>query len=192
MATLACHAKRLNTVVPPPEYVWKYVDQGPFNGGHWFWKDGRSNHGHNKRGQAYVRWKVKPCAESGWQTHGEFTVVRLLLEQQKPIPKGLRIACVCGLSQCVNPAHWQRTTPLVSWRFETRPDGVWQLVRTNTGEASDRTVVVHVMLDNVVHLVPIAPLAQRAFGSPRSICGVSLDPQFSFVTRAALTCTGCR
>lgn len=192
MATLATHAKTLNIVFPTPDYVWKYVDQGPYDGGHWFWKDGRRNHGHNKRGQAFVKWKVKPCAESGWKSHGEFTVVRLLIEQRDPIPKGIRFMCVCGLSQCVNPTHWRPTTPLVAWRFETRSDGVWQLVHAHNSVPSVRAVVVHVAADHAVHLVSIVPLSQRALGPPRAACGALLNTQLSTVTRAALTCEGCR
>ena len=76
-------------MVPPPDYVMKYTDQGPYPGNHWFWRDGRRNHGHNALGQAILRWRVKPTAASGYAEHGEFTVIRLLIEARAPIQRGV-------------------------------------------------------------------------------------------------------
>jgi hypothetical protein len=182
----------MGIVKPPMEYLQKYLDQGPHDGGHWFWKDRRKNHGFNTRGQAIVKWKVKPCAESKWKIYGQFTVVRLLLEYGNPLPKGVRIPNVCGLSQCVNPSHWRIDAPLVPWRLVSLPADQWELVHNKTGRPADRQVAVFVVDAGVVHVVNVIPRARRGLGPPIAVCGAALSLLFASVTGNAATCEGCR
>ncbi len=191
MTSLSPHKKRLHRIVPDLDYVMKYTDQGPYPGNHWFWRDGRRNHGHDARGQAYVRWKVPPTAESGYFTHGEFNVARLLIAARNPIPPRACIANLCGLSQCINPDHWQRVLPRPAWRMQVTEAGVWQLVKPSSDVAAQREVVVHLLHQDVVHLAAIAPLERRT--SPlRAMCGLEPHPTEVVVTTAAITCEGCR
>ncbi len=193
MITLSSHKKRLHTVVPDLEYVMKYTDQGPYPGDHWFWRDGRRNHGHDKRGQAYVRWKVKPTAKSGYLEHGDFNVVRLLITARLGVlPPLTKIVLVCGLSQCVNPDHWRVVEAAPTWRIEMGNHGVWRLVRHRTGKPSEHEQLVHVRHDTVVHLAAIASTTQFAVPAPRAVCGIELPPEQSIVTNAKPSCVGCR
>jgi hypothetical protein len=192
MSALSGHRKLLHEVFPPLDYVMKYTDQGPYPGDHWFWRDGRRNHGLDKRGQAYLRWKVKPTASSGYKVHGDFNVVRLLLAARGPVPPRSRYTSVCGLSQCVNPDHWRRVDPPTPWRLQVRDDGAWQLVRIQTDKPADRTIVVHMLHGNDVHVVSIAPQVQRAYEPPPvAMCGAALPPLECVVTAALVTCGGC-
>lgn len=189
---LLAHRRRLQSVFPDHDYVMKYTDQGPHPGNHWFWKDGKRDHGHNEAGLAYLRWKVKPSAASGYQAHGEFTVARLLIEHREgPLPPRARWENTCGLSQCINPDHWRCETPTLEWRFEVRESGLWQLVRVATGEASNRVVVVNVNYKGTVHMASILPLDQRSMSSPRAMCGDVLPIETSVVTLAPVTCGKC-
>ncbi len=192
MLYLSSHRRTLGDVVPDAEYLAKYVDAGPYDGNHWFWRDGRRNHLHNERGQAAVRWKTRPCAASRYFSHGEFTVARLLIEQRDgAAPKYTRYVNVCGLSQCVNPDHWKREDRALAWRMEARADGVWQLVRLRTGVPAKKEVVVHVLHEGVVHVVAIAPLTSRhAFEPPRASCGHVVVPDVCLVVVDPVTCTG--
>lgn len=191
MTALASHSKTLHHIFPDMSYVMKYTDQGPYPGNHWFWRDTRRNHTHNKQGQAVVKWVVKPSAESGWKTHGEFIVARLLIDHEQPIPPGSRIHSTCGLSQCINPGHWRAQVKPPVWRMHIDAGGVWQLVRNATGAAAAREVVVYGVLDGVVHIIAIAPLKQRSLAPPRALCGTELEPFKLVVTTAPPTCTGC-
>jgi hypothetical protein len=191
MTTLSPHKKRLHRVEPDQAYVMKYTDQGPYPGNHWFWKGGRRNHGHDARGQAYVRWRVKPTADSGYFTHGEFNVARLLITAARgPIPPRARINNLCGLSQCINPDHWQYVPPRPVWRLQVLDSGLWQLVRTSTGIPAPREAVVHLLFRDVIHLASIAPPALRM--TPlRTTCGLEPHPTEVVVTTALLTCKEC-
>lgn len=191
MTALSSHARRLHTVVPDMSYVTKYTDQGPYPGNHWFWRDGRRNHGHNKRGQAVVRWVVKPSASSGWKTHGDFTIARLWIDYRQPVPRGAPIYSVCGLSQCINPDHWRAKIKPPPWRLHIEEGGTWQLVRTSTNVPAAREVVVYAMLGHVVHVVAIAPMKQRGLAAPHALCGAVLEPFDLVVTTAEPTCAGC-
>ncbi len=188
---LGHHRKRLHDVFPDMSYVMKYTDQGPHPGNHWFWRDGRRNHGHDAKGQAYLRWKVRPTADSGYLTHGEFNVARLHIAAVRGAPKGSAFENTCGLSQCINPAHWRRVDPPTPWRVQVLGTGLWQLVRVATGHPAQRTVVVHAKLGDVVHLVAIAPLVQRSFAPPRAMCGTELPPELLVVTASPPTCGAC-
>lgn len=191
MTTLSSHRKRLHQVTPDLAYVMKYVDQGPHAGNHWFWEDGRRNHGHDARGQAYVRWRVRPTAASGYFTHGDFNVARLLIEQRQPIPPRSRVELFCGLSQCVNPDHWRVPVSRPQWRMQIRDDGFWQLVKSYSGAPAIHTVVVRLAHHGEVHQAAIAPLEQRSFAPPRAMCGYELPPTEVVVTTAPLSCAGC-
>lgn len=171
----------------------KYTDQGPYTGNHWFWRDGRRNHGHDSNGQAYVRWKVKPTAKSGYQTHGEFNVARLLVEAREgAIPPRVRYVSTCDLSQCINPAHWRRASPASPWRLQVfDAAGVWQLVRVSTEAPAERETVVHVLHAGVVHLVSVLPLELRTHAAMRAACGAELLSTASIVTSSDLTCERC-
>ena len=192
MTTLSSHKRRLHRVTPDLSYVMKYTDQGPYPGNHWFWKDGRRNHGFDARGQAYVRWKVKPTAESGYLTHGDFNVVRLLIAARRGelLPR-TKIVLECGLSQCVNPDHWKVIEQAPTWRIEMAAHGAWRLVRHSSGLPSEREHVVHVQHAGVVHLAAIASTKQFGFAAPRAACGEQLAPELSVVTHAQPTCSGC-
>lgn len=173
------------------EYVLKYVDSGPHPGEHWFWRDGRRNHGHNSRGQAFVRWKVRPSAASRYFTHGEFTVARLLLAARRPVPAGARVHNLCGLSQCVNPDHWRVRPPCVFWRVDVRPDGAWQLARVRTGTPAKKDVTVHVSFEGTVHVAVVPPMSvQSPFDWPRAACGLLLRPEECVVVNDLVTCNG--
>ena len=192
MTQLFRHRRRLKTLLPDLSYVMKYTDQGPHPGNHWFWKTGRRDHGHDEHGQAYLRWRVQPCAASGYKTHGEFTVARLQIEhRQGPIAATARYENTCGLSQCINPDHWALRTPPSPWRCEALDHGAWQLVRVATGEPADRIVAVHVRFDGVVHVATILPADQRDMGLPRGLCGIELPVAFSVVTASPVTCPRC-
>jgi hypothetical protein len=193
MTTLSSHKKRLHTVVPDMSYVMKYTDQGPYPGNHWFWRDGRRNHGLDKRGQAYLRWTVKPTPKSGYLTHGDFNVVRLLITARRgELPPRTKIVLECGLSQCVNPDHWKVLEAAPTWRIEMGAHGLWRLVRHRTGKPSGREQLVHVRHASVVHLAAIASTMQFAVGAPRAVCGLELPPELSVVTDAKPSCDGCR
>lgn len=192
MTTLFRHLRRLHRIVPPLDYVMKYTDQGPHPGNHWFWRDGRANHGHNSRGLAYLRWKVKPSAASGYAEHGDFTVARLLIEARAPIPTGVIHTNTCGLCQCINPDHWAARPAPVIWRMQVLGVGTWQLVRVSTGAPAEREIVVHAKYRDVIHVVAIAPRDQRGFAPPLALCGLSLNPEGVVVTSAEPTCGACR
>lgn len=192
MSRLGWHKKRLHEVVPDLEYVMKYTDQGPYPGNHWFWRDGRRNHGHDERGQAYLRWVVNPTAVSGWKTHGDFNVARLLIAARSPQPKGASFESQCGLSQCINPDHWRLVAAPIPWRMQVLESGVWQLVRVRTGAAAEREIVVRAAVAGVVHLAAIAPLALRTLAPPRAACGLVLPPaEVVVVVAASPSCAGC-
>jgi len=192
MSVLSSHKKRLHTVVPDMSYVMKYTDQGPYPGDHWFWKDGRRNHGFDKRGQAYVRWVVKPTAASGYLTHGDFNVVRLMITARRGelLPR-TKIVLECGLSQCVNPDHWRVIETAPTWRIEVIEHGAWRLARTATGRVSEREQVVHARFDGVTHLASITSSAQYGFAPPRALCGDELSPELTVITNAKPTCSRC-
>lgn len=177
-------------MTPTLDYVMKYTDQGPYLGNHWFWRDGRRNHGHNALGQAYLRWRVRPTAASGYAEHGDFTVARLLIEARAPIPRGVVHENGCGLPQCVNPDHWRVRAGAGTWRLQVIGE-MWQLVRVRTGAPARREIVVHAALGTTVHLVAVTPLDQRGYGPPHAACGAALLPETLVVTLAALTCPGC-
>lgn len=173
-------------------YVLKYTDSTQRLGNHWFWLDGRSNHGHDAHGQAYLRWKVRPTADSHYMTHGEFNVARLhVVARVGMLPRYARYVSICGLSQCIHPDHWRRDDPLSPWRMQVLDSGVWQLVRVATNKPADRQLVVHVSFGDVVHVIAIAPLNQRSLASPRALCGVELNPRLFTVTSSPPTCVGC-
>ena len=180
---------------PSQSYVMKYVDMcDEAAGSHWFWRDTRSNHGHDVRGQAVLRWRVKPCAESRYLEHGVFNVARLLIQWQiGPTPPRSVFEAVCGLSQCVNPSHWRRVFVPATWRFEVHPNG-WRLVRRSNGSvASPRQYLLQVAHAGTVHLVQVEPVPRMLFASnPRAACGLEVPINESFVTSSALTCGRCR
>jgi hypothetical protein len=94
-------------VLPPPEYVAKYVVKDLVTG-HWFWQETRRNHSHDSKGQAYLSWTVKPTYKTQFVSRGKYNVARLLIEQARgPIKKRARVANTCRLSQCINPDHWR-------------------------------------------------------------------------------------
>ena len=94
-------------VVPPLEYVARYVVKDPETG-HWFWTTTRRNHGHDSKGQAYLSWTVKPTFKTQFVSTGKYNVARLLIEWARgTIKKRARVANTCGLSQCINPDHWR-------------------------------------------------------------------------------------
>jgi hypothetical protein len=191
MTALGPHKKRLHRVVPDQGYVMKYTDQGPYPGNHWFWRDGRRNHGHDARGQAYVRWRVKPTAESGYFTHGDFNVARLLITALRgPIPPRARVANLCGLSQCINPGHWEHVLPKPRWRIQVFDGDAWQLVHPQSGQAAQREVVVSLLHQGTVHLATISPHAARS-AKLRTVCGHEPHPMEVVVTTADVSCAGC-
>ena len=191
MSTLAGHRRPLDALLPDLEYVMKYTDRADRPGDHWFWRCGRQNHGHNARGQAILRWRVRPSADSGWRAYGEYVVVRLLLQHRGLAPRGSRFISVCGLSQCVNPDHWNRVDVPVVWRVQVRADGDWQLVRVTTGEPATREVAINATYDGVVHLIAVTPRDQRVLGPPRAVCGLELVPDLIVATAVEPTCKGC-
>lgn len=193
MTLLGPHKRRLHNVVPDLAYVMKYTEQVPDRGNHWFWKTGRRNHGHDARGQAYVRWVLKkPTADSGYFTHGEFNVARLLITHRGgPIPPRAQVVNICGLSQCINPEHWQRLLPQPKWRMRVDDDGTWELVATGTARPARREVVVHLRHVDGIHLASIAPLDQRRGTPLRTACGVVLHPADTMVTAMPVSCGRC-
>lgn len=96
-------------VTPDAEYVEKYVVKDLVTG-HWFWRDSRRNHGHDSRGQAFLRWSVAPTFKTQFVSTGKYNVARLLIERVRgPIKKRARVTNNCGLPQCINPDHWKET-----------------------------------------------------------------------------------
>lgn len=195
MSVLGSHPHLLHQITPSVTYVMKYVDQTSDRGLHWFWRDDRSYRRHNAAGQALLAWRVKATAASGYQEHGLFNVARLLIAHRDgPIPPRTRFILLCGLPQCVNPAHWGRVLPSVPWRITVLEHGYWRLVRRRTGVvAPPQVYVFSVVHQEEVHLVEITQTKDALFmQDPRSACGKILSVLDSVLTTAPVTCQGCR
>lgn len=173
----------------------KYVDKcDEVAGSHWFWRDGRSNHSHDARGQATLRWRTKPCAESRYFEHGVFNVARLLINWQiGPTPPRSVFESICGLSQCVNPAHWRRLFVPATWRIEIHPGG-WRLVRRSNGSpAPEKTFLLQAAHVDTVHLLQVTSVPRVLFAAPpRMVCGYEAPVDEVLVTSSAVSCERCR
>lgn len=191
MSSLASHQKLLHTIVPDMSYIAKYTDRRSYPGDHWFWVDTRVAHRFNPRGQAVLSWKVKPCVESGWKRHGDFTVARLWIESRGPIPPRARIDNLCGLSQCINPDHWHVPNAAPPYRIGIHAADIWYLIDQQTQQRVEREVVVYVSDGQQTHALVVVPFDRRPLGPPRSMCGVTLPVESLAVTRTNPTCGRC-
>lgn len=102
------------------------------------------------------------------------------------MPLRTRIENICGLSQCVNPTHWQVFAPAAPHLLVPSPDG-WQLVDTKTNKPVDRGTTVFVRSPlGVVHRLDVTP------GGMFMPCNTPFDPGMLVVTIQPPTCDGCR
>jgi hypothetical protein len=173
----------------------KYVDKcDEVAGSHWFWRDGRSNHGHDPKGQAVLCWRTEPCAESRYLEHGVFNIARLLIMWQiGPTPSRSVFESICGLSQCVNPSHWRRLFVPATWRLEVHPEG-WRVVRRSNGSAAPpKPQLLQAAHAGAVHLLQVTPEPRALFTvRPRMVCGLEVLAEDVLVTSSAVTCEACR
>lgn len=178
------HAKTISGVFPPVSYVEKHVIQDHVYG-HVFWRETRRNHGHDSDGQAYLEWKVKPTRKTLFDSHGRYTVARLLLEHRGEAYKAM-IRCLCGLPQCINLAHWRPVDKKATLQLAPTRDG-WALLDLRTGKPQVKPQLVRISIGDVVHQVSVAPGA-----TPFLLCGAPYDPEVTQVTSRNITCTrGC-
>ena len=195
MSFLSPHRKTLNRVFPDMSYVTKYTIQTSDAGSHWFWHDGRKGHRHNALGHAFLAWRVKPTADSGWREHGDFCVARLHLAAlyTAVVPRS-RIASICGLPQCINPTHWRMIPPSPQWCFGRNPVRGWGLQRVSSGRMATQTLVVNVGYERIVHVAHVLPSGQVYYRDRvPTLCGLPMDPELATVTTAPVTCLrGCR
>lgn len=194
MSFLSPHRKPLHRVFHDMSYVMKYTIQTSDAGSHWFWHEGRKGHRHNALGHAFLAWRVKPTADSGWREHGDFCVARLhLAALYAAIVPRTRIASICGLPQCINPSHWRLHPPSPRWRFGRNPASGWALKRISTGQRAKQSVVVHVGYERVVHAMHVLPSDQVYYAAHvPTLCGLAVNPELATVTTAPVTCLqGC-
>ena len=196
MSSLATHPDHVRNTHPDPVYVDKFIVKSDEPGDHWFWYCGtRRNHRHNQKGNACVTIKVKPRYQNGFKTRGEYIVARLLLERlHGPLDPRLRVKNTCGLSQCVNPAHWSVPTNVIPspWRIAIYDAEPWRLVDIASGRSPSGEVLVRVRVGNDVHLARISHHVLRDVGAPLiPLCGAVLDVSRALTTEQPVTCKGC-
>lgn len=193
--SLSTHKPIIPGVIPPLEYLEKYVVKDDGQGAHWFWSDGRRNHGHNSAGHAILKWVVKPTHKTNFVSRGTYCVARLFIEYIiGPIPRFARIDNTCRLSQCVNPTHWSRVLRLPTLRLAVVPSGAWDIVSVATGHGIQRPTPVRVRgLDGAVHVARVAPSFDRPGITPLvAACGAVVDVATALVVEDDVTCkAGC-
>lgn len=180
------HPKPISNTKPPLEYLEKYVIKDTKTA-HWFWNDNRRNHGHDSKGQPTLEWTVKPTHKTFFESHGKYSVMRLLYEYTfGPIESGTVISNVCGLPQCVNSAHWQVKRKGAQYRLELRRPNGWVLVSVRTHKTVSRDVSIRLRdLDGLVHVVRAVPHTPL-----RALCGTLIDPSTALVVSDRVSCTG--
>ncbi len=193
MSHLRAHVNRIPGVLPDLEYLMKHVLVDEINGNHWFFNENRPNHRFNRWGQPIIRWRVKVKASTMGRTQGEYVVARALIEHRTgELLLGVIFHSVCGLSQCVNPDHWQRFVKPNKWRMHVSQDHDWGLVSVRDGVRAKRDVLVNLRFYDAIHVAAIAPITHRGIDVPlRAMCGMQLDPSFVSTTNDAPTCRGC-
>jgi len=189
---LSPHKYQIPNVKPPLEYLEKHIikDDGP--GHHWFWRDTRRNHEHDLRGQALLKWKVKPTHKTDFVSKGSYCVTRLMIEYLiGPIPKYSQYHCMCRLPQCVNPHHWMNARASTRFRFACL-DGVWQVVNFGYQVHIERMFAARVRgRDGVVHVVGVLPPDQQTPGAPFvATCGTVIAPETSLIVDEPVSCKG--
>ena len=193
MSHLLAHVKRIPGVLPDLEYLMKHVLVDEINGNHWFFNENRQNHRFNLQGQPVVRWRVKAKASTMGRTQGEYLVARALIEHRAGEPLlGVIFHSVCGLSQCVNPDHWERVVRPCRWRMHVSSEHDWGLVSVQDGARAKRDVLVNLRFDDTIHVASIAPITRRGIDVLlHAMCGMQLDPLFAVATNDVPTCRGC-
>jgi hypothetical protein len=177
------HPSPIPDVLPPLDYLTKYALNDPGGSAHVFWRDSRANHGHDRDGQATLKWRVKPTIKTRCISRGVYNVVRLIMEHREiPIEN---VENVCGLPQCVNVLHWCSRPRLAPYRLAL-VQGAWQVVVARTGfEVATVTAVRLQALDGGVHTARAAPQEPIAL-----LCGAPIDPATSVIVESLVTCKG--
>lgn len=185
---LAQHLHAIPGVLPPLSYLEKYIEKADLRG-HWFWRDSRRNHAHSDSGHALLKWRVRPTSKTLFESHGTYTVARLLLEHQNGgLDAAARYKNACGLPQCVAPAHWTSLAAAPLYRLELRNGDAWVLVHAASGVMLLRPAPVRLRCpDNTIHAAVVVP------GEPITLmCGAAPDPAQLLVVEATVTCrAGC-
>jgi len=191
MSALHPHRKPIPGVTPALAYLAKHVDKAA---GHWFWRDGRRNHGHDARGQATLRWTVTPTHKTQFVAEGVYNVARLFLEHvHGPLPAGRPLKNLCGLPQCVNPDHWSRPAlPPAPYLLQPHPVAGWVVVESQTRLPPTRTVALRMRLpDALVHVVCAVPSSVTVPAVPLStMCGLPVEGSGLLIVEAPVTCPG--
>lgn len=192
MTRLSRHSNPIRGILPQISYLQKHVIPDPGPGGHWFWREDLRNHRLNRHGHAVLAMKIKRKPGYIGSTSGEYCVARVLLDHHRgPFPPRTSFTLLCGLPQCVNPAHWKPLIPSPPWRLDYSVESsACRLVSTNSGAPSTRDLLINVTHDNVVHVVPIKPdWSSDLF---ETICHKRIDPFQCSVTTFPITCKeGC-
>lgn len=190
---LSPHPNPIDGVFPDISYVEKYVDIDSANGEHWFWRDGRSNHRHNRKGHALLSWSSKIRDRVGRPRRGEYCVARLLIAHRiGPIEPYTRFESLCGLCQCVNPTHWRRIVPPPIWTFSFLSGGYWSITKFRGGAALSQERIINVLYGGDIHAVHAVPGVHNPDTALTALCGTVIHPMMCAVTRGGVTCTkGC-
>ena len=197
LSTLPPHPRAVDASRPTAAYLDTYIMRDAT--GHWFWDDNRSTHRHNQLGHAIVAAYANshPGRRAKKGERGTFCVARLLLEARYcGLPPRTRIACACGLPQCINPSHWDLTFPAPRYHLRSLGGVDWELtvLRHKNAKMLGRPAVisacVHVSDGPLVHFVvavPGQPLVARC-GHVVDVSGASS----ALVVTRLPTCEGCR
>lgn len=185
---LRCHPAPIPNVQPALEYLEKHVIKDD-ESDHWFWRERKGKRTHDlSTGQALVVWSAPATYKTDFVSRGRYNVARLFIEHTHGLiePKA-KIVSLCGLPQCINPAHWSAQERVPPYRL-ARLGARWCVVTARSGrEISEPTIVRIRTLDGVVHVARVAPPEPIV-----AVCGKAIDPETSLIIDAVVTCKeGC-
>lgn len=183
-------ARRARAVFPSRDEVmrWVLVDAS----GHWFWKASEQGEKHRRidhNGQAIWSWRSPKDKYSSSRVI--YVVARLLLQHDRgPFPARTSFRSLCGLAQCVNPAHWEPLARPTLYHLLQHAEG-WLVHRVRTTLPISTEVIVQVRVRDVVH---VARLPAEHFNSVSTLCGAQVYPADVVIqpTGSIVTCkAGC-
>lgn len=192
-SVLSRHPKAVSGRTPDMSYVERYVDRDAENGNHWFFRDTRRNHRHNRAGHPLLSWSFKVPGHPRQRLRGEYCVTRLMIEAVTgPIEPYTRFTSVCGLSQCVNPDHWRRRVPPPTWTIRITEGGYWEIVRHKHETPLGQERLLGAIYAGAIHSVRAFPGVHNPNEPLVALCGEQIPAMLCAVTRGSPTCTkGC-
>lgn len=176
--TLNRHPRAPADVDLPSEHtIMRFVVEAE---GHWFQRERRGHREFDQDGQATLR-----------VGNYRFNVVRLLLQHRLGL-RTLRAKNLCGLSQCVYPAHWhvlQDDAP-VEWMpvLLLPTDRGWVVTRDGEALTRDNAFNAAQHPSSVVHI--IRAMYDDGVFSFVTACKQAVDPAMLVVSQHA-TCAEC-